>query len=112
MKELTPKEAIKILHPDTSRDALWKIEYYAGFNAEKARLKAVEDACVVACEALEKQIPKKPIIKPWSEARCPTCGTVLSEDLGDGYYKDYIHWEYCHNPECLQRLDWGMIWRD
>ena len=44
MKELTPKEAIKILHPDTSRDALWKIEYYAGFNAEKARLKAVEDA--------------------------------------------------------------------
>ena len=61
MKELTPKEAIKILHPDTSRDALWKIEYYAGFNAEKARLKAVEDACVVACEALEKQIPKKPL---------------------------------------------------
>ena len=38
MKELTPKEAIKILHPDTSRDALWKIEYYAGFNAEKARV--------------------------------------------------------------------------
>lgn len=61
---------------------------------------------------LKKQIPKKPIIKPWSEARCPTCGTVLSEDLGDGYYKHYIHWEYCHNPECLQRLDWGMIWRD
>lgn len=60
----------------------------------------------LAIEALKKQIPKKPIIKDWDYARCPACGAGLSEHLGDGYYKHYTHWEYCHNPECLQRLDW------
>lgn len=103
MKELTPKEAIKILHPDTSRDALWKIEYYAGFNAEKARLKAVEDACVVACEALEKQIPKKPVYKESTDKHedgcwtCPVCGgTVGVYDLRDNWCSD-----------CGTMMDWS-----
>lgn len=102
MKELTPKEAIKILHPDTSRDALWEIEYYAGFNAEKARLKAVEDACVVACEALEKQIPKKPVyigrdgIRYTDLYRCPNCGQGFT---GTGIA------DYCYH--CGQKLDWS-----
>ena len=103
MKELTPKEAIKILHPDTSRDALWKIEYYAGFNAEKARLKAVEDACVVACEALEKQIPKKPVFKESTDKHedgcwtCPVCGgTVGVYDLRDNWCSD-----------CGMKIDWS-----
>ena len=56
---MTYKEAIEILDPKTSRDALWKIEYYAGFNGEEARIKAVEEACVLACEAMNKQIPEK-----------------------------------------------------
>lgn len=106
MKELTPKEAIKILHPDTSRDALWKIEYYAGFNAEKARLKAVEDACVVACEALEKQIPMKPDLEGDGYADghlvydtwiCPYCEKH--------YEVDYDDYDYC--PNCGQAIDWS-----
>ena len=106
MKELTPKEAIKILHPDTSRDALWKIEYYAGFNAEKARLKAVEDACLVACEALEKQIPKKPDLEGDGYADghlvydtwiCPCCEKH--------YEVDYDDYDYC--PNCGQAIDWS-----
>lgn len=56
---MTAQEAHKILHPDTSRDEIMKIEYYAGFRAEEAGLKAVQEACLVACEALEKQIQKK-----------------------------------------------------
>ena len=60
-----------------------------------------------AIEILEKQIPKKVMIaSPYSPAKCPACGEELSESLGDGYYKHYKHWEFCHNPECLQRLDW------
>ena len=98
MKELTPKEAIKILHPDTSRDTLWKIEYYAGFNAEKARLKAVEDACVVACEALEKQIPKKVNNREehadYIEGNCPDCDLPVC-DVDN----------YCSKCGCL--LDWS-----
>ena len=102
MKELTPKEAIKILRPDTSRDALWKIEYYAGFNAEKARLKAVEDACVVACEALEKQIPKKPL-KAYDEQveqhwlSCPMC------------YKG-LCWEHGFKPKHCSECGQAILW--
>ena len=103
MKELTPKEAIKILRPDTSRDALWKIEYYAGFNAEKARLKAVEDACVVACEALEKQIPKKPVFVEYTDKHedggwvCPVCGGTV------GVYVLRDNW--C--SDCGMKIDWS-----
>ena len=60
-----------------------------------------------AIEMLEKQIPKKVVIKPWSPAKCPTCGDELSESLGGGYYKHYRHLDFCHNKECLQKLDWG-----
>lgn len=57
----------------------------------------------MAIEALEKQIPKKPIIRPWDSAKCPSCNAELSEDLGDGYYK---HWKYLKVCDCGQRLDW------
>lgn len=61
----------------------------------------------VAIEALEKQVPKKVVIKPWQGTTCPSCGESLSESLGDGYYKHHTHWDYCHNSKCLQRLDWS-----
>lgn len=54
-------------------------------------------------EVLEKEIPKKPIIKPWNAASCPCCGVDLSESLGDGYYK---HWPILKFCNCGQRLDW------
>lgn len=58
-------------------------------------------------EAVEKQKAKKPIIQPWSPARCPTCGEELSENLGDGYYRHRTFLERCTNVECAQRLDWS-----
>lgn len=61
----------------------------------------------MAISALEKQMPKKPIIKPWSPAICPSCGEELSISLGDGYYSHRVHLTHCPNLECLQRLDWG-----
>lgn len=57
-------------------------------------------------EALEKQIPKKPIIQKmqikdcidqiqiFNKKICPSCGTVLCAD-----------WNFCF--ECGQKLDWG-----
>ena len=59
-----------------------------------------------AKEALEKQMPKKPIItidgffngQPiYDTWGCPTCGKVNETD-----FEDY---EYC--PICGQALDWG-----
>ena len=51
---MTLAEAKKILHPDTTLDAIAEIEYYAGFNGKDASLRAVNEACIVACEAIDK----------------------------------------------------------
>lgn len=51
---MTENEAIKILHPDTTRKTLAEIEYYAGFKGYEAQRKAVDEACVIACVALEE----------------------------------------------------------
>lgn len=66
---------------------------------DKFRLKCYD----LAIEALGKQIPKKPKIKPWNPASCPCCGVQLSESRGDGYYK---HWTSLKVCECGQKLDW------
>lgn len=60
-----------------------------------------------AIEALEKQLPKKVEVKEWSPAICPSCGTELSDSLGDGYYTHPTYLKRCPNPDCGQRLDWS-----
>lgn len=92
---MTAEEAIEILHPDTTAQTLSRIEYYGGFK------KAVDDACLVACEALKKQIPKKLIYEreqssPFGEddyAYCPCCENPLPDGVN-----------YCE--VCGQRLLW------
>lgn len=97
---MTAKEAIEILHPDTTAQTLLRIEYsgYGDFNGKRAAIKAVDDACLVACEALEKQIPKKP-----RETRCAlmcaNCGHKITEK---GCKK--LHRNYC--KKCGQKIDW------
>lgn len=41
-------EAIRLLHPDTTRDAIWEIE------DKQEAIKKIEEACVVACEAMKE----------------------------------------------------------
>lgn len=48
------KEAISILHPDTSKDAIWEIEKSGKNGAE-----AVKEACIVACEAMNELMEYK-----------------------------------------------------
>lgn len=64
-----------------------------------------EEYLKLAEEALQKQLPQKPIIKEFSPAICPSCGCELSESLGDGYYKHYISKKICDC--CGQKLDWS-----
>ena len=52
---MTNEEAIKILDPKTTREALYEIEYYAGFNGKRAAMEAVNEACVMGAEALKRQ---------------------------------------------------------
>lgn len=52
---MTRQEAIRLLHPDTTREALAEIECYGGFAGREKAIKVIEEACVLACEALEAQ---------------------------------------------------------
>ena len=96
---MTPEEAIKILHPNTTLTALAEVEYYGGFNGQEAKIKAVEEACLLACESLEKQIPKKPIEKytdyDGTEAGlCPFCNEGVDEKMNFcSYCGQAIDWE-------------------
>ena len=56
-------------------------------------------------EAVEKQRPKKIIIRNWNPTCCPTCGHELSTSLGDGYYKHPTFLKRC--PKCGQMIRWS-----
>ena len=51
---MTNKEAIMLLNPITKALALAEIKYYHGFRGQEACIKAIEDACILAVEALGK----------------------------------------------------------
>lgn len=93
-EDMTIEEAIKILHPGTTKEAL------LGYGKEDA-IKLVEEACILACECMEKQIEKKVINYEKClgniEGKCQSCGETYSFKEGDEF-------NYC--PECGQRLDW------
>lgn len=59
---MTYEQAKKILHPNTTLEILAEIEYYAGFNGEEAKRKAVDEACLVACEALDILSKRRPCV--------------------------------------------------
>ena len=52
---MTREEAIRILDPVTTGEALSEIEYYNGFTGKTAAVQAVSDACVLAVAALREQ---------------------------------------------------------
>ena len=95
---MTAQEAINLLHPDTTKEAIAEIEYYCGFHSKEAAIKAIEEACLLACEALEKQVPKKP-----RETRCAlmcaNCGHKITE-IGCAKRNRL----YC--KKCGQAIDW------
>ena len=66
------------------------------------------DAIVYAVSELEKQIPKKPIMKQYFEDLedeylcCPTCGEILTDRIQADNKTFYFH---CMN--CGQKFDWS-----
>lgn len=54
---MTHEEAARILDPETSREALYEIEYYGGFRGDEAVLEAVNDACRIAADVLRNLQP-------------------------------------------------------
>ena len=93
------KEAIMLLNPKTTASALAEIEYYNGFRGREACIEAIEDACRLAIEALEKQIPKSPIYtNEGTVTRCPNCEAIHFRCLPT------VKIDYC--VRCGQAIDW------
>lgn len=51
---MTIDEAIRILDPKTTVEALAEIEYYGGFRGDEAMTKACDDACIIAVETMKR----------------------------------------------------------
>ena len=109
---MTNKEAIMLLNPKTTASALAEIEYYNGFKGKEACIEAIEDACRLAIEALEKQEPKRTTYihlntrhTHWGRVRhdqfrCCNCG--LTKEFVDGHASQY---KFC--PQCGLEIDWS-----
>ena len=103
------EEAILLLHPDTTAEALAEIEYYGGFNGHEAMIRAVSEACILACEALEKRVPKKPKEKESPERThytCPNCDYIPLTIYADGYHLGNKP-NYCER--CGQDINWNEV---
>ena len=115
---MTREEAIRILDPETTGEAMAEIEYYGGFSGRAAVVQAVLDACVLAVAALREQEERRWI--PVTE-RLPEHGDVvicfmkfgehrilqwdnvsslwLGYGHGDDWQKaDVTHWMPLHQP--------------
>lgn len=97
---MTRKEAIRLLDPETTAEAITEIEYYAGFSGKTASIQAITEACELAVEDMRKQTPMKPIDNEelW-QFECPTCGEVIV----------LYHDGKPHHCECGQAIDWEGI---
>ena len=67
----------------------------------------LQESIDMAIQALEKQIPKKPIMKPYYKDMeeeylcCPTCGEILTDRIPMDNKDFYFH---CLN--CGQKFNW------
>lgn len=52
MNNLTISDAIQILDPKTTYDAIREIEYYGGFEGKERAIEAVNQACKIACDIM------------------------------------------------------------
>ena len=96
---MTLEEAIRLLDPETTGEAIAEVEYYNGFSGKTAARQAITDACEIAVEAMRKQMPQK-LICVEVEKCCPVCNEEICLIGDDGNYGNY-----CYN--CGQALDWS-----
>lgn len=99
---MTYEAAKRILHPDTTREALAEI----GFKGKEKTRKAVDEACLMACEALDKQIPEPPVVLNPKDSKhffCVVCDMRLVSEI-NGELCAGRKTRFC--PDCGQAIDW------
>ncbi len=83
----------------TNQEAIQVLEN----NYPDSHFSRLREAVNVALQALEKQIPKKPIEQCCYSVLCSSCGDELIVDVGNGYYDNWYYKEVC---DCGQRIEW------
>lgn len=91
---MTESEAIKEVRFNMSR---------IGLNNKSA--KRVSEAKNIAIQALEKQIPEKPVNYDKHYYKCPCCNEDLEIDDDMLFVYDEEPPKFC--PKCGQKLDWS-----
>lgn len=101
---MTPEEAIDFISN--------KIQIDVRFCSDDD-INKTETALKLAISALEKQIPKKPVIKTHkyigsdddfvNKYHCPVCNSLMINEDTNGFYAGRIQ-KYC--DDCGQALDW------
>lgn len=86
------EDAIRILDPETTVEAIAEIEYYAGFKGDAAVKKAVDDACILAVAAIREQEQRRWI--PVKE-RLPEESGMYIVTANDGYAQrvSFVLWQ-------------------
>lgn len=110
---MTYEAAKRILHPDTTREALAEI----GFKGKEKLQDAVDEACLRACAALDKQMPEPLIVLSQKDSKqdskhfcCMACGMRLVSEI-NGELCAGRKTRFC--PDCGQAIDWeGWEWTD
>ncbi|MDD7538119.1 MAG: hypothetical protein PUJ93_03925 [Oscillospiraceae bacterium] len=111
------EDAIRILDPETTEEALAEIEYYGGFCGRQAKIKACDEACEIAVDAMKEK--RKESLRPrgrwekWNETwdmpqakgylRCSECKDVYIRKLMLIEGK----WSFC--PNCGAKMDKEML---
>ena len=52
--KMTIAQAIHLLDPETTVEAIAEVEYYHGFNGRTAAIQAITEASIIACEIMRK----------------------------------------------------------
>ena len=115
---MTNEEAIMLLNPSTRILALAEIECYNGFRGKEAYIKAKEDACMLAVEALEKANKYR-----WHDLRKNPDDLPEAIGWGESDYvlvmagkpeRSYCEWAYYHHGKKVwsthEQQD-GFAWR-
>ena len=99
----------------TPQEAIRRIKNHNEVHSRKEKHFAVHitEALNMAVEALEKQIPKKPVIKTHkyigsdddfvNKYHCPVCKALMINEDTNGFYAGRKQ-KYC---DCGQALDWS-----
>lgn len=104
MDEKKVRKAVQMLRIE-KKECKKLLDFHGNKQWNSGILRRKIEDCNTAIEALEKQLPKKPIYEGdgyapdgtfiWDEWLCPNCGS--------GYEVDYDDYSYC--PNCGQRID-------